>query len=173
MERIPEELVEKTWKEVSGFSPSRCAEEMRKLSEKQSALVTFVVEFGGELRDEAQELAMYLFFVVYRIFEKGYKKNIKRISPKAIIATYDDNEKLLINLEQVHEKFYERIAGVQLSNQPNIIGYVLDALFEAPFEEEPVDLDEGDYGYIFLLLKTVIDVLNKKTAVKSGGKVEG
>jgi hypothetical protein len=31
---------------------------------------------------------------------------------------------------------------------------------EAPEEEEPVELTEEDVGYIFLLLKTVIDVLD-------------
>ncbi len=164
MDIIEAALVEKTWKEVAGFSPSQCAEEMRKLAKKQPELVSFMVEFNLELQDEAQGLAIYLFFVVYRIFEKGYKKKIKKISADEIIASYDDNEKLLIKLEQAHEKFYERIARVQISSQPNIIQYVVDTLFEAPSTEEPVYLDEGEYGYIFLLLKTVIDALNKKTS---------
>ena len=50
-----------------------------------------------------------------------------------------------------------------MSSQPYIIKYVVDTLFEAPEEEDPVLLSEADVGFLFLLLKTVIDLLNKKT----------
>jgi|GEM_PF-2993609 len=41
--------------------------------------------------------------------------------------------------------------------------YVLEAIIEAPEDEAPVTLTEDDTGYLFMLFKTVIDLLNKTT----------
>ena len=41
--------------------------------------------------------------------------------------------------------------------------YVLETLFEAPDVEEPVELTEEDTGYLFMLFKTVIELLNETT----------
>jgi hypothetical protein len=44
MEPIPEEIVEKTWQEVAGFSPDRAKNEMMKIGNSQSELLAFVTE---------------------------------------------------------------------------------------------------------------------------------
>jgi hypothetical protein len=67
-------------------------------------------------------------------------------------------------LEVAHDRFFERIARVQVSSQPFVIKYVVDAIFEAPEDEDPVSLTDEDAGLLFLLLKTVIDVLDGKTS---------
>ncbi len=41
--------------------------------------------------------------------------------------------------------------------------YVVETLFEDRQEKEDVELTEEDTGYLFLLLKTVVDALNKTT----------
>jgi hypothetical protein len=41
--------------------------------------------------------------------------------------------------------------------------YVVETLIEAPEEEDPVALSDEDIGFLFLLLKTVVDVLDKMT----------
>jgi len=67
------------------------------------------------------------------------------------------------SLEGVHEKFLDRIARVQLSAQPYVMRYVVETLMEAPEEQDPVPLSDEDIGFLFLLLKTAVDVLDKKT----------
>jgi len=67
------------------------------------------------------------------------------------------------SLEGSHEKFLERVAEVQLSRQPHVMKYIVDTLIEAPEEEDPVALTDDDIGYLFLLLKTVVDLLDKGT----------
>jgi hypothetical protein len=67
------------------------------------------------------------------------------------------------SLEGVHEKFLDRIAKVQLSGQPYVMRYVVETLIEAPEGEDPVPLSDEDIGFLFLLLKTVVDVLDKTT----------
>ena len=160
MEIIPEELVEETWQEVAEFSPSHGQKEMEKLGEKQPDLLSFMVVFTEDLAPEVKELAIYLFFVVYRIFEKSSKKKIRKISSKEIEKCYESNEKLVEKTAGIHEKFLERIAKTQVLAQPHVMKYILFTLME-PDEEDPIELTDDDTGYLFMLLKTVIDLLDQ------------
>ncbi len=163
MEPIPEELVEEIWQETAGFSPDQINKRIKKLSKSQPNLLAFIIEFSQDLDQEAKELAMYMFFVVFRMFQKSSHKKIKRISPEKIIEYYEKNENFIQSLEGVHEKIFERIARVQLSEQPYVLKYVTETLMEAPYEEDPILLTEQDAGLVFMLLKTVVDVLDKQT----------
>jgi hypothetical protein len=163
MEPLPEDLAERTWEEVALFSPARGRKEMRRLGNNQPDLLSFMMEFSEELDQEVKELAFYMLFVVYRMFEKGYGKKIKRVTAAEIMKCYEDNENLIESMEGAHDRFFERIARVQVSGQPFVIKYVVDTLFEAPEEEDGVKLTDEDAGFLFLLLKAVVDALNKKT----------
>ena len=163
MGTISEELAEGTWQEFAGFSPEQVQKEILKVSKNQPYLVAFMMEFTQDLNQEVRELAIYIFYVICRMFQKSSKKRIKRISPEEVINCYQKNEHFIETLEGVHERFLERIAGVQLSGQPYVMKYVVETLIEAPEgEEDPVDLTEDDIGYLFLLLKTVVDMLDEK-----------
>lgn len=163
MEPIPEELVEEIWQETAGFSPDQINKRIKKLSKSQPNLLAFMIEFSQDLDQKVKELAMYMFFVVFRMFQKSSRKKIKRISPEKIIEYYEKNENFIQSLEGVHEKFFERIARVQLSEQPYVLKYVTGTLMEAPYEEDPILLTEEDAGFVFMLLKTMVDVLDKQT----------
>ena len=163
MEPLSEELVEETWQEFASFTPTQVNKEAKKIAKGQSDLLSFMVEFTEELDQEVKELAIYMFFVVNRIFAKGYRKKIKKASPEEIIECYEKNEKLMESLEGAYNRFYERVASVQVSAQPYVIKYVVETLFEYPEEEDPIFISDEDVGFLFLLLKTAIDVLNKKT----------
>jgi hypothetical protein len=161
MEPIPEAIVEKTWQEVAGFSPDRAKKEMMKIGNSQPELLAFVTESSKEMGQEVRELAIYMFLVVYRMFQKAHRK-IKKISSEEIIEGYEHNEGLMERLEGADEKFLDRIASVQTSRQPYVVKYVADALMEDDDErEDAVPLTEEQKGFLFLLLKTVIDVLDK------------
>jgi hypothetical protein len=162
---VPEEIVEKTWQEVAGFSPDRAKKEMTKIGNRQQELLTFVMESAKEMGQEVRELAIYLFLVVYRMFQEAHGK-IKKISSKEIIECYEHNEGLMERLRGSHENFLDRIASVQTSRQPYVVKYVVDALMEDDEREDAGALTEEQKGFLFLLLKTVIDVLDKK-GVKS------
>ena len=159
MELISEKLVQKAWQEGGGLNPDQANTEMLKLSESQPDLLAFMVELTEELDPEARELGIYLFFVVYRMFQDSRRK-IKKIPSKEIIKCYEDNENLLESLEGANERFLERSARGQVFRQPNVMKYVVDAIMD---EEDSVALTEYDKGLLFLLLKTVVEVLDKVT----------
>ena len=161
MGQVPEGIVEKTWQEVAGFRPERAKKEMMKIGNSQPDLLAFVMESFQEMGQEVRELAIYMFLVVYRIFQKAHGKT-KKISSDEIIACYKHNEGLMERLEGAHEKFLDRVASVQTSRQPYVVTYVVDALMEEDEGEDTVALTEEQKGFLFLLLKTVIDVLDQK-----------
>ncbi|HUL36821.1 MAG TPA: hypothetical protein VLW47_03985 [Thermodesulfobacteriota bacterium] len=77
MKPIPEAIVEKTWQEVAGFSPDRAKKELIKIGNSQPDLLAFVMESPQEMAREVRELAIYMFVVVYRTFQKAHGK-VKR-----------------------------------------------------------------------------------------------
>jgi hypothetical protein len=160
MEPIPEEIVEKTWQEVAGFSPDRAKKEMMKIGNSQPELLAFVTESSREMGQEVRELAIYMFLVVYRMLQGAHRK-IRKISSKEIIECYKHNEDLMERLEGAHEKFLDRVASVQTSRQPYVVNYLVDALMEEDEGEDAVALTEEQKGFLYLLLKTVIDVLDQ------------
>jgi hypothetical protein len=161
MKTIPEEIVEKTWQEIAGISPDRAKKEMMKISNIQPELLAFVTESSKEMGQEVRELAIYMFLVVYRMFQQAHWK-IKKISSEEIIECYEQNEDLMERLEGAHDRFLDRIACLQTSRQPYVVKYVVGALMEEDDEgEDAVALTDEQKGFLYLLLKTVTDVLDQ------------
>jgi len=164
MEPISEHLVEATWQEIAQYDSDTATRRMKEFAALQPDLLSFILEFTEDLDEVAGETGIYLLFVVYRIFQVAYGHEIDKITPEEIIACYEENERLMESLEKAQDEFFNRVAEVQLSPQPYVIRYVVDTLSEEPEEaDDRGPLGEEDVGYLFMLLKTVIDVLNQKT----------
>jgi len=164
---ISDDLVESTWQEVGSFDENKARKMMMKLGDRQTDLLTFVTTSMEDLQKDAIELGVYVFYVVYRIFEKSCKTKIKRISANKIISAYEKNESMLLRLEGAHDRFFERVSEVETSKQPYVIKYVLDAIMEADKGPDPVFLSEESIGSIFLILKTVVDVLDRALTISN------
>ena len=161
VEHISEDLVNETWQEVAAFTPERAHTEMTSLGNIQPNIVAFMVTFTQDIDPNVNALALYWFFNIYRMFQKSSRKPIKQVSQETIEKCYEYNENLIESLADTHDRFIDRIASIQLSAQPYVIKYVVDVLYEMPEEKEDVELSEEDTGYLFLLLKTVVESLNK------------
>ena len=114
MELIPEEIVEKTWREVAGFSPVRANREMMKIGKNQPELLAFVTELSEDRGQEVKELGVYLFFVVYRMFQKTQGK-IKRISSQELIECHEHGESLMERLGPMRDSLIE-LPGSKFQN---------------------------------------------------------
>lgn len=165
MEPLSEELVEETWKSFEGFSEELAYKEGQRIGKSQPDILAFIVEMTEDLDHEIRELAIYMFFVIHRIFQKGYGKEIEKVTHDEIMQCQHDNEKLMENLGGDYEELFEQIIEMQISAQPYIVQYVVETLFEAGQGAYPILPGEADIGYLFLLMKTVIDMLNKKTDI--------
>ena len=134
---------------------------MMKIGKNQPELLAFVTQLSEERGQALKELGVYLFFVVYRMFQKTQGK-IKRISSQDLIEYYEHDESLMERLEGAHERFLDRVARIQISKQPFVTKYVIDALMEDEEAADASDLTNEGKGFLFILLKTVIDVLDRK-----------
>jgi len=161
MEPIPEALVEKTWQEFAGFSPHKAKKELMKIDNTQPDLLDFVMESCQEMGQKVRELAIYMFVVAYRMFQQAHRR-IKKISLEEVIECYKHNESQMERLEGTHEKFLDRISSLQASKQPYVVRYVADVLTEEDEGEDALVLTEKQKGFLFLILKAVIDALNQK-----------
>lgn len=160
---LSEELVDEVWEAFADFTPEQAYDEAQKVGKNQPEILAFIMEMTEDLDQDIKELAVYMFFVIHSMFRKGYGQKIRKATSDEIISCYEVNEKVMESLEGVHEKFFERIAEVQMSAQPYVVRYVVETLFEAGQDDDPILLGEEDMGYLFLLMKTVIDVLNMLT----------
>jgi len=161
MDPLSEEFVEQTWQKIAGFTPARATKEMHAMGKNQPDLLAFLVAYTDDLEQEVKELAIYIAFVVYKMFHDSAGKS-PRISSKEIMSRHNENVLLLEGLEGVDGKIIDKIKSVKVSNQPYVMNYVLEALLEDA-EEDGIDLTEEDIGFIFMLLKTEIEVLDKRS----------
>ena len=161
METIPERIAEKAWQEVAALSMSQAGKEMQKMARNQPDLLAFLMAMTEDLGADTKELAVYMAFVVYRIFE-GSRHKIKKITSQEIIDCYETNEDLMGRLGSAGKQFIDRVAQIQISTQPFVMKYVIDTLIEEPEEEDNDELTDEDKAFLFLLLKTVVDLLDKR-----------
>jgi len=160
MKPLSEEFVEKTWQQVAEFTLDRGNKEMLAMGKNQPDLLAFLMAYTDDLQQDVKELAIYIAFVVYKMFLDSSGK-IPRISSKEIMARYNENARFMESLEGAHEKFIDRVASIQVSKQPYVMKYVLEALMEDA-EEDGIDLTEESICSLFILFKTEIEVLDKR-----------
>jgi len=153
-------FVEKTWQQIAKFTLDRANKEMIAMGKNQPDLLAFLTAYTDDFQQEVKELAIYIAFVVYKMFLDSSGK-IPKISSKEIMARHEENTLLIESLEGAHEKFIDRIASIQVSKQPYVMKYVLEALMEDA-EEDGINLTEEDIGSLFILFKTEIEVLDKR-----------
>ncbi len=161
METIPDAIVEETWQEFVGLGGDRAVKEMRNMGENQPGLVDFIMEFTHDLDPDVRHLAMYMMFVLQRIFQKSSPKKIKKISVEELFTAFEANNELMASKRGSYDSFLERIASAQLPGQAYVTRFVVEKLVEPPEEVFPVQLSGGDMGLLFVLLKSVVDVLDQ------------
>jgi hypothetical protein len=134
---------------------------MLAMGKNQPDLLAFLMAYTDDLQQEVKELAIYIAFVVYKIFLDSSGK-IPRILSREIMTSYNENTRFMESLEGTNEKFIDRIANVQVSKQQYVLKYVLEALMEDA-EENGIDLTKESIGLLFILFKTEIEFLDKRT----------
>jgi len=157
---IPEALVEETWREMESWSDDDIRQLIKRITKTQGYLFVFVMESLKDLSVGAQELALYVFAMIQRMFWKAAGR-VRRARPREIEAAYERNEEFLGRFVNAHERFLERAAKSMDNPQPFVMKYLVEALMEAPTGKDPVALSEDETGEIFLILKTAIEVLEK------------
>ena len=159
MTTISEDIVDSTWREVASFESREAWRAMEKVTKRQPALLAYVMAETRDCRSDAQELAVYLFFVILRMFDRLPGHRLKRVSIQQVERRAAENEAALERLGSARERFFERAAQVQAESQPHVLRYLTEAILEG--EDPELELTEDESGLLFLVLKTVVDLLDR------------
>jgi hypothetical protein len=162
MSEISEELVTTTWRAMSAMSPAKARKEMGRAAREQPELLAFVMGSLADCGPDAQGLGTYLYFILLTMFKKAAKGRLGPVSARRIEHRLTRNEDRLGRLEAAHPRFFERAAALETKTQPAVVRYLVEAIMEAPEEEDPVELTDEETGTLYLVLKTVIDVLDEE-----------
>ncbi len=162
MTMIDAATVEATWRRIGALTDAEARRETERVGREQPDLLAFVLAFTQELSPAAQELGVYVFHVVLATFRAAAGRRVPRVKAGAIERQWSKTSEELERLEGAHERFLERAALQQVSDEPEVMRYVVEAVMEAGDNpEDPVELTEEDQGMLFLVLKTVVDVLQQ------------
>lgn len=156
MTTIPDNIVQSTWRAVATIDPRVARSAMEKFTARQPALIAYVTASTNDSRSDVQEVAIFLLFVIYRMFEQLPGHQIKRISIDKLERRMMENEALIERLAQTDDSAREHEIEAQAASQPHVVQYLIEAIQE---HTEP-ELTEDESALIFHVLKTVIDVLD-------------
>jgi hypothetical protein len=156
---IDEALMEKTCREVADLDDPALASRMEALAQRQPDLLAFVMAAWEDLNAEAAELGIYVFFVVYQVFEHAAGVKLKKVSQTRILTAEEHTEELLNEMGDGDEAFH-RSANAECSAQPTVIAYIVDVIGAYGDEENETRLSNEENWLLFCVLNTVVDVLD-------------
>ncbi len=157
---VSEEMVLNVIQDVDELREEKIEQEMERLSKNQPELLGFVLSATEDLDDDAKHLGIYLLFVIYKIFTTAYGR-IRKATYKEIEESYEHNLSTLEQLEGAEENNIIEIAEREAERQPHILKYIAEALLMED-EEEDFYISQEDKGFLFIVLMTVINILDKK-----------
>ena len=138
---------------------------MEDAAQRQPALLAYVMASTDHWRPEVSELAVYLYYVVLRMFEVSASGELGQVSNPALDHQVERNESLMDRLQPAHERFLERAAEVESSKQPFVLRYISEALLEDEHPDITPPLTDEETGRLYLTLKTVVDALDEAISV--------
>jgi hypothetical protein len=159
MRQIAQETVEATWQDVARLTPERAGTEISRVAKSQPYILPFVLASAQGCRPEAQELAVYLCYVVLRIFERATGRRMPPVAASQIERRWTRNDQPPARAERLAAHQAKASGLGAISAQPFVVGALVDALMEQG-EETPA-LTEDERATLLVTLTTVIDVLDE------------
>src|SRR5262245_5630769 len=108
MSVIPEAVIESAWNEVAELPESKAQAEIERIGMSQPALLAFVMADTEELSQEAQELGLFIFVIVLRMFEKHFGAAMRTVELETVERLRDATEESMLKLAGVNEAEFEQ-----------------------------------------------------------------
>lgn len=137
----------------------RAGASAERLLRDQPEVLAFVLAGTGPLSSEARGTAIFLAEVVFDAFRLAGRET-RAVSPRLLVAALKQNREMAVRIGQAHDRFAERyLRNSKTLHQPALIRYVTGALLE-PDEYLPHQVPRDELGPLFIVLKSIIDVLD-------------
>jgi len=161
---IENEIVESVWQQVATYDAEQASQGMDELRANQAQLIEYVLVTLDGMGEETLETAIYIMYVVCSIFERASSTQLKLITNDEILSTHQSNQQLRLTPNPSARAFHEKYGSLEQTRQPYVTRYVIDALVEEDEGEDPVNLTQDQISSVYLILRTVIDVLDETAA---------
>lgn len=158
MEIVSEERVERVRREVAVMEPAQGNSEMVALSKNQPDLLAFLVHATDDIDPAAAEFAVFMAFVVYKMFQQG--EDFGRVTAEELIELHNRNISLMEDVMGGGGGFAETVGKVEIPSQLHVMRCVVEMILDAPESEEPLELSDEEALYLFFLLKTIVEALD-------------
>ncbi|HTU00648.1 MAG TPA: hypothetical protein VMG58_02485 [Candidatus Sulfotelmatobacter sp.] len=168
MPEIPEATIEQVWQEVSQLPPAGVPKEMDRIGRRQPDLMAFVLAATDDRRVEVREVAIYLFYIIVRVFERATAGRLPRVGDAELERQFKRNTASVKRCGSEQQWFQEQGASAEMPRQSPVVQSLLRALLaesKSPDDTEEVGLREEELGTLFFALKTALDALEEARAV--------
>ncbi len=163
MDLISKATVERVARKLDAQPTRDMSVEAERFNREQPLLASFVSAFSSELPGAAQDLTLYLAYLLWRIFE-GSGATVNRVSADTILEQIKQN---WLFIERFVEMAQNAAGGclteIDFLSQPHMLEYLTSIIFE---EGGRSNIAEKHMGYMFFILKTVLDSLDAAARTK-------
>ena len=157
---IRRETIEKVTEDVAACSDETLEQEFEGFFASHSDVCQFVIDLTAESCQEVQELVLFLTFMVHKaVVQEG--GNMQPAPPETITADYRESEEWMERMSRIQESEIESLSFTQVGEEPHLLGLVVSEIDDAV--EDGMQLDEEEKGTIFLVMKTVITSLTRRS----------
>ena len=151
-------LMEQTWRAVGASSDAAVQRMQKQCGKDQEELTAFVLAFTSDLRPEALGLALYVHLVATEAFRRSGAK-FRRLKAGPIEQTWKENFGFINDLKAAGHTCSHFSLSPELTSEPSVVQYVIDALTEQD-NDDPVVLSDAEFWHILQILKTVADCMH-------------
>jgi hypothetical protein len=158
------ERVARTLSTTRAEGDSDSARSAERLLREQPEVLAFVLAGTAKLGLEARSVGVFLGDVIFETFRRA-GRTAQPLSTTQFVAALKQNREMACRVGQAHDKIAERyLRNSKTLRQPALIRYVTGVLLESePTCPHTVPRDE--LGPLFIMLKSIIDVLDGDEAV--------
>jgi hypothetical protein len=160
MKVITRDEIEECEEKIALYDSDELMAEVRNFSSKQRDLFAYLLYAMKEMSDEAFQLGLYLAFLIWKL----YPENLSPVDMDIILKMLDGNIEWVKRYSELKEDEEDEIRNyIGSISQPILLKYILDSLF-IEFDEGRITIHE--YSFLFVTLKTVMDILDMQSTSK-------
>ena len=159
MRAIDQALVDEIWRETATYEAERAKAEAKLFLTRQPHVAEIWQELTKEFDTEAQQAALGLAFLLFKIVEASLGVPFPTIARERIIRAYEATTEWLEQWDGAEPRIFLRsVQGGGEFPHPNLIQYLLTVFYGE--DPESAAYDEEVKANLFLLLKTLTDTLD-------------
>jgi hypothetical protein len=156
MTGIDDEVVEHVARRLTGRPPGGSAE---RLLRDQPEALAFLLAGTAQLSPNARTVGVFLGDVIVESFVSA-GRGPRPIRPADLVASLKQNREMALRVGAAHDKIAERyLRNSNTLRQPALIRYVTGVLLE-DVPTCPHEVPRDELGPLFIVLKSIIDVLD-------------